>query len=59
MLAAAHLDNDPTNNRLRNLRALCQRCHILNDRPHHLAQRWIIIADARHWAISSLVRTWL
>ena len=41
VLAAAHLDNDPTNNRLRNLRALCQRYHILHDRPHHLAQRWI------------------
>jgi hypothetical protein len=41
VLAAAHLDNDPTNNRMRNLRALCQRCHILHDRPHHLAQRWI------------------
>jgi len=41
VLAAAHLDNDPTNNRLRNLRALCQRCHILHDRPYHLAQRWI------------------
>jgi hypothetical protein len=22
-------------------RALCQRCHMLHDRPHHLAQRWI------------------
>ena len=41
VLAAAHLDSDPTNNRLRNLRALCQRCHMLQDRPHHLAQRWI------------------
>jgi hypothetical protein len=41
VLAAAHLDSDPTNNRLRNLRALCQRCHILHDRPQHLAQRWI------------------
>ena len=41
MLAAAHLDSDPTNNRLKNLRALCQRCHMLHDRPHHLAQRWI------------------
>ena len=39
VLAAAHLDSDPTNNRLRNLRALCQRCHMLHDRPHHLAQR--------------------
>jgi hypothetical protein len=41
VLAAAHLDSDPTNNRLKNLRALCQRCHILHDRSHHLAQRWI------------------
>jgi hypothetical protein len=38
--AAAHLDSDPTNNRTKNLRALCQRCHMLHDRPHHLAQRW-------------------
>lgn len=41
VLAAAHLDGDPTNNRLNNLRALCQRCHMLHDRPHHLAQRQI------------------
>src|SRR5271156_5288549 len=41
VLAAAHLDSDPTNNRLKNLRALCQRCHMLHDRPQHLAQRWI------------------
>jgi hypothetical protein len=41
VLAAAHLDGDPTNNRMKNLRALCQRCHMLHDRPHHLAQRWI------------------
>jgi hypothetical protein len=41
VLAAAHLDSDPTNNRLKNLRALCQRCHMLHDRPHHLAQRWV------------------
>ena len=38
VLAAAHLDHDPANNRLRNLRGLCQRCHLLHDRPHHLAQ---------------------
>ena len=41
VLAAAHLDSYPTNNRPRNLRALCQRCHVLHDRPHHLVQRWI------------------
>jgi hypothetical protein len=28
VLAAAHLDNDPANNRLANLKCLCQRCHI-------------------------------
>jgi hypothetical protein len=38
-LACAHLDHDPSNNDLRNLRALCQRCHILHDRPEHLRQR--------------------
>jgi hypothetical protein len=41
VLAAAHLDSDPTNNRMKNLRAFCQRCHMLHDRSHHLAQRWI------------------
>ena len=41
VLAAAHLDSDPANNRMRNLRALCQRCHMLHDRSHHLAQRRI------------------
>ncbi|WP_099213538.1 hypothetical protein [Gluconobacter cerinus] len=39
VLAAAHLNHDPTVNRLRNLRALCQRCHLLHDRVYHLAQR--------------------
>jgi len=28
ILAAAHLDHDPRNNRWRNLKSLCQRCHI-------------------------------
>jgi hypothetical protein len=41
VLAAAHLDSNPTNNRLMNLRALCQRCHLMHDRSHHLTQRWI------------------
>lgn len=34
ILAAAHLDHDPRNNRLRNLRGLCQRCHQIHDLPH-------------------------
>jgi len=41
ILAAAHLDHDPRHNRRRNLRAFCQRCHLLHDRPYHRAQRWI------------------
>ena len=41
VLAAAHRDCDPTNNWMKNLGALCQRCHVLHDRSHHLAQRWI------------------
>lgn len=37
VLATANLDHDPTNNRSRNLKALCQRCHMLHDRlEHHL-----------------------
>ncbi len=39
VLAAAHLDHDPGHNHPANLRSLCQRCHMLHDRPHHLAQR--------------------
>ena len=52
VLAAAHLDSDPTNNRLRNLRALCQRCHMLHDRPYHLSQRWITYR--KRWALGDL-----
>lgn len=39
--AAAHLDHDVSNSHPRNLRSLCQRCHILHDAPHHAGQRWI------------------
>ena len=38
-LATAHLDNNPGHNDGRNLRALCQRCHIIHDRPEHLRRR--------------------
>ena len=40
VLAAAHLDHDPGNNRLRNLKAFCQRCHMLHDREEHQRRRW-------------------
>jgi hypothetical protein len=37
VLAAAHFDHDPGHcgRRHRNIRALCQRCHLLHDRPEH------------------------
>ena len=42
-LAAAHLDHDPTNNRPRNLKALCQRCHMLHDREEHRQRRLLTL----------------
>eukprot|EP01037_Dinobryon_pediforme_P017091 gene17091-17281_t len=41
VLATAHLDHDPTNNRQKNLKALCQRCHILHDQLEHRRRRWL------------------
>jgi hypothetical protein len=32
VLATAHLDHNPSNNKTRNLKAYCQRCHMLHDR---------------------------
>jgi hypothetical protein len=52
ILAAAHLDHDPANSAPSNLKSLCQRCHMLHDRPHHLAQRRLTYL--RRWAIGDL-----
>src|ERR1700712_4903109 len=52
VLAAAHLDGNPANNRLRNLRSLCQRCHVRHDIAHHTRQRWITYR--RRYAIGDL-----
>jgi hypothetical protein len=38
VLAACHVDHDPANNRSRNLKAWCQRCHLLHDRAYHRRQ---------------------
>jgi len=46
-LATAHLDQDTGNNALRNLAALCQRCHLAHDRPAHRRQRWITLFGRR------------
>lgn len=40
VLASAHLNHDPGDNRPRNLAALCQRCHMLHDAEHHRHSRW-------------------
>ena len=36
VLTIAHLDHQPENCNPDNLRALCQRCHLAYDHPHHL-----------------------
>jgi glyoxylase-like metal-dependent hydrolase (beta-lactamase superfamily II) len=36
VLTIAHLDHTPENNDAANLRALCQRCHLLHDRGQHI-----------------------
>lgn len=40
VLASAHLNHDPGDNRPGNLAALCQRCHLTHDRQEHRRQRW-------------------
>jgi len=52
VLAAAHLNHNPGISRWRNLRAFCQRCHLIHDRPQHLRQRWITCR--RRYAIGDL-----
>ncbi len=40
VLASAHLNHDPSDNRPRNLAALCQRCHMVHDAAEHRRRRW-------------------
>lgn len=40
VLAGAHFDHEPGNNRPRHLGALCQRCHMLHDGQEHRRRRW-------------------
>jgi hypothetical protein len=51
-IAAPHLDSDPISDGLPNLKSLCQRCHMLHDRHHNLAQRWITYG--RRYALGDL-----
>ena len=59
-LGAAHLDHDPANSKLSNLKALCQRCHLRHDREEHRRRRRItfllrralgdlFLGPYRHW----------
>jgi 5-methylcytosine-specific restriction endonuclease McrA len=34
VLAVAHLDQQPENNHPKNLKALCQKCHLKHDSPY-------------------------
>ena len=43
VLATAHLDHDPSNNQSHNLKAFCQRCHLIHDRAEHQRRRWITL----------------
>lgn len=54
VLAAAHLDHDPSHcgRRHRNLKAFCQRCHLLHDWPEH--RRRIQLTWRRRWALGDL-----
>lgn len=47
VLATAHRDHDPTNNRPRNLAALYQRCHMLHDKSAHRRRRWLTPVPAQ------------
>lgn len=40
VLASAHLNHDPGDNRPGNLAALCQRCHMRHDAGEHRRRRW-------------------
>jgi hypothetical protein len=54
VLAAAHLDHDPSRcgPRHRSVKALCQRCHLLHDRPEH--RRRIRLTLLRRRALGDL-----
>ncbi len=47
ILAACHRDHDPSNNTSDNLIALCQRCHLIHDRPEHRRRIRLTILQRR------------
>lgn len=47
VLGTAHLDHDPGNSRPVNLMALCQRCHLRNDRAENIRSRRLRLRQRR------------
>lgn len=43
VLATAHRNHDTADNTGSNLAALCQRCHMLHDRPEHQRRRRVTL----------------
>lgn len=52
VLTVAHLDHTPENCAPANLKAMCQRCHLLYDAKHHAQTAWRTRREGR--AISDL-----
>jgi hypothetical protein len=41
VLTIAHMDHNRDNNRFENLKALCQRCHLVHDaKQHHYSRKY-------------------
>ncbi len=55
VLTVSHTNHDTTDNRLSNLKALCQRCHLMHDKELHKANRKIKVSQNLPPPYSSLV----
>jgi hypothetical protein len=55
VLVYAHLDHDPGNSAPSNLKALCQRCHMIHDAAEHRWQRWCNVFRLRQSPISTRI----
>lgn len=54
ILTVAHIDHDKNKNRFSNLAALCQKCHLKHDLPHHIMNR----KYGRNWKKDQLLINW-
>jgi hypothetical protein len=48
VLTVAHLNENKFDVSLRNLKALCQKCHLQYDMPKHIANRKKTLYDRKH-----------